>query len=107
MHDESPHKEGEGMRKAFVVSGLILLSLSGVAFADESIQGYQRKDGTYVQPYHRSQPDGNPYNNYGYPGNTNPYTGQTAPGNPDSYLQRQQQQQQDRSLDLYRGLYGR
>ena len=34
------------MRKAFVVSGLILLSLSGVAFADEYIQGYQRKDGT-------------------------------------------------------------
>ena len=88
--DNKLRKEEEGVRKAFIVSGLILLSLSGVAFADEYIQGYQRKDGTYVQPHYRSQPDGNPYDNYSYPGNTNPYTGQTAPGDPDSYLQRQQ-----------------
>lgn len=31
-------------------------------------------------------PDGNPYNNYSFPGNTNPNTGNVAPGNPDTYL---------------------
>lgn len=50
------------------------------------VKGYFRKDGTYVQPHYRSNPDGNPYNNWSFPGNTNPYTGKTATGNPDTYL---------------------
>jgi hypothetical protein len=51
-----------------------------------AVKGYFRKDGTYVSPHYRSNPDGNPYNNWSYPGNTNPYTGKTATGNPDTYL---------------------
>jgi hypothetical protein len=51
------------------------------------VNGYYRKDGTYVQPYVRSSPDGNPYNNYSYPGNTNPYTGKVATGKAETYLQ--------------------
>jgi hypothetical protein len=54
--------------------------------ADEYVHGYTRSDGTYVQGYMRSSPDGNPYNNYSFPGNTNPYTGKVAPGDPDTYL---------------------
>ncbi len=50
------------------------------------VDGYYRKDGTYVQPHYRSNPDGNPYNNWSFPGNTNPYTGKVATGNPDTYL---------------------
>ncbi len=50
------------------------------------VHGYTRKDGTYVSPHYRSAPDGNPYNNWSYPGNVNPYTGKVAPGNPDTYL---------------------
>jgi hypothetical protein len=53
---------------------------------DVYVNGYQRRDGTYVQPHMRSAPDGNPYNNYSFPGNVNPYTGKVAPGNPDTYL---------------------
>ena len=53
-----------------------------------SVRGYTRRDGTYVQPHVRSATDGNPYNNYSFPGNYNPYTGKTAPGNPDTYLER-------------------
>ena len=34
------------------------------AFAD-MVNGYTRSNGTYVAPYVRSAPDGNPYNNYG------------------------------------------
>jgi hypothetical protein len=51
------------------------------------VRGYFRKDGTYVSPHYRSAPDGNPYNNWSYPGNVNPYTGKVAPGNPDTYLE--------------------
>ena len=50
------------------------------------VRGYFRKNGTYVKPHYRSNADGNPYNNYSFPGNTNPYTGKTATGKPDTYL---------------------
>ena len=50
--------------------------------ADQYVNGYYRKDGTYVQPYHRSDPDGNPYNNFSTKGNVNPYTGQPGTKNP-------------------------
>jgi hypothetical protein len=52
-----------------------------------SVRGYTRKDGTYVQPHTRSAPDGNPTNNYSFPGNYNPNTGTITPGNPDTYLE--------------------
>jgi hypothetical protein len=61
-------------------------SLSGNANSmygnDETVNGYTRGNGTYVQPYHRTAPDSNPYNNYSTQGNVNPYTGQTGHKNP-------------------------
>jgi hypothetical protein len=63
------------------VAGVELAQRSG----DVHVRGYTRKDGTYVQPHWRSRPDGNPSNNYSFPGNTNPYTGKVAPGNPSTY----------------------
>ena len=39
------------------------------------VNGYVKKDGTYVAPHERSSPDGNFYNNWSTVGNTNPYTG--------------------------------
>lgn len=42
----------------------ILVLLSGTVQADEYVQGYMRRDGTYVNGYIRSDRDGNPYNNY-------------------------------------------
>lgn len=67
---------------------LLGLSMNSVALADEYVRGHYQKDGTYVTPHYRSSPDGNPYNNFSFPGNTNPYTGKVAPGNSDTYLQR-------------------
>jgi hypothetical protein len=71
---------------------LILLFLCNlficIGLAQVHVNGYYRSNGTYVLPYTRSSPDGNPYNNYSYPGNVNPYTGKVAPGNPDTYLDR-------------------
>ena len=92
------------MKKLFtlLVSLALLLVATSVVFADQYIQGYTRKDGTYVQPHMRSSPDGNPQNNYSYPGNINPYTGQRATGNPDTYMQQYQQQQNNPYRNPYR-----
>ncbi len=49
---------------------------------DQNVHGYTRRDGTYVQPYHRTAPDGNRFNNYSTQGNVNPYTGQMGTVNP-------------------------
>lgn len=45
------------------------------------VKGYSRKDGTYVQPHVRSNPDGNPFNNWSTKGNVNPYTGELGTKN--------------------------
>lgn len=37
-----------------------------------SVDGYTRRDGTYVQPHTRTNPDSSRSNNYGAPGNYNP-----------------------------------
>lgn len=59
----------------YAIIALTLLS-SAVFAKDVHVDGYTRKDGTYVQPSHRSTPDNSQYNNYGTQGNVNPYTGQ-------------------------------
>ncbi len=69
-----------------VLAVTVTLTASSPAWAAQYVQGYYRSDGTYVQPYRRSDSDGSPFNNYSYPGNLNPYTGEVAPGNPDTYL---------------------
>ena len=73
------------IRRVAIVAA-VLSTASSPAWADEYVNGYYRSNGTYVQPYWRSDSDGNPYNNYSYPGNLNPNTGEVAPGNPDTYL---------------------
>lgn len=56
------------------------------AQGDVFVSGSLRSDGRYVRPHMQSAPDGNPYNNFSFPGNVNPYTGKVATGNPDTYL---------------------
>lgn len=50
--------------------------------AQVQVDGYVKKDGTYVAPHYRSAPDSSPTNNYSYPGNTNPYSGRQAAPSP-------------------------
>jgi hypothetical protein len=69
----------------FVLSALLV---NMVGAGQTHVRGYYRSNGTYVQPHYRTTPDGNPYNNYSYPGNYNPNTGRTTPGNPSTYLDR-------------------
>lgn len=73
---------------------LITIGLTVLASIDDAearrvrVRGYFRKDGTYVRPHYRTAPDGNPYNNYSFPGNCNPNTGKYSTGNPSTYLKR-------------------
>lgn len=69
---------------------LLTITVSAICCAQVRVKGYYRKDGTYVRPHMRSNPDGNPYNNWSYPGNINPYTGKVATGNPETYLRNYQ-----------------
>ena len=56
---------------------LFLLSLAAnSAFArDQHVRGHFRKDGTWVEPHHRTAPNGTTSDNYSSYPNTNPYTG--------------------------------
>jgi hypothetical protein len=67
-------------RFAFGVA--LLLSAAAPVMADTYVNGYTRSNGTYVAPHMRSDPDGNPYNNWSTKGNVNPYTGQEGTKNP-------------------------
>lgn len=59
----------------FSVVALALVLTLATASAQVFVDGYFRRDGTYVAPHWRSEPDGNPYNNWSTKGNVNPYTG--------------------------------
>ncbi|MFI5305304.1 MAG: hypothetical protein ACHQYP_10995 [Nitrospiria bacterium] len=78
------------MKSFTILSVFIILVAVSIfpAFATESVRGYYKSNGTYVQPHIRTSPDHSPYNNYSYPGNINPNTGRTSRGNPETYLQR-------------------
>ncbi|WP_313042250.1 hypothetical protein [Acinetobacter sp.] len=58
-----------------LVTFLTLIIVNSSLLADVKVNGYYRKDGTYVRPYYRSNPDGNFNNNWSTIGNVNPYTG--------------------------------
>jgi len=69
------------LSRAFLAAAVRASALVSVqqAIADVHVNGYTKKDGTYVAPHWRSDPDGNPNNNWSHKGNVNPHTGQ--PGN--------------------------
>jgi hypothetical protein len=49
--------------------------LTTTLFAQIFVPGYQKSDGTYVQPHHKSTPNSTVTDNWSFKGNTNPYTG--------------------------------
>ncbi len=57
---------------------LVLLAIAATCFADQNVNGYTRKDGTYVNGYTRSDRDSSYNNNYSTRGNSNPYTGESG-----------------------------
>jgi hypothetical protein len=69
------------MKTLFTIA-FLLFAVS--ASADVYVQGYQRSDGQYVQPYYRSSPNSSQYDNFSTRGNYNPYTGERGTVNPSS-----------------------
>lgn len=59
--------------KNLMIAALMLTA--GVCSAQTHVDGYTKKDGTYVAPHVRTAPDATKDNNYSTKGNTNPYTG--------------------------------
>jgi len=57
-----------------IAVAFLSVTLAG-AYADDFVNGYQKKDGTYVPPHYRSSPDKDFGNNWSTKGNENPYTG--------------------------------
>lgn len=60
---------------------LICAFFSTYMFSQVRVKSYIKKNGTYVQSHKRSNPDGNPYNNWSTKGNVNPYTGKAGTKN--------------------------
>lgn len=62
------------------LAGALLAALP--IYADVAVKGYTRKDGTYVAPHMRSDPNSTKNDNFSTVGNVNPYTGKlgTKPG---------------------------
>lgn len=70
------------MKKLIAVLGLALIVFASAVSADQSVRGYYRNDGTYVQPHYRSSPDRSYNNNWSVSPNVNPYTGESGTRRP-------------------------
>jgi len=66
-------EDGE-MRNTLLLAMLLAVSLASSAKSN-SVRGYTKKDGTYVQPHKKTNPDQKRSNNYSSEGNYNPTTG--------------------------------
>ncbi len=64
--------------KKLLLTILLLLIFVSTSFAQTWVNGYTRKDGTYVEGYSRSEPNDTVQDNYSYKGNSNPFTGETG-----------------------------
>ena len=65
------------MKKFLVAVALALFVLTSAAesYADVYVQGYTRRDGTYVAPHYRSSPNKSYNDNWSVKPNVNPHTG--------------------------------
>lgn len=57
------------------IFSILLLTMSFSLYADVHVNGYQKQNGSYVQPHMRSSPNSTSLDNWSTQGNTNPYTG--------------------------------
>lgn len=61
---------------------LPLMLAASIGAAQTHVDGYYRRDGTYVQPHYRSSPNGTAQDNWSTKGNQNPYTGSMGTRDP-------------------------
>lgn len=60
----------------------IMFSISAEALASKHVNGYIKKDGTYVAPHQRSDPNRTQRDNYSSKPNVNPYNGKKGTKEP-------------------------
>ena len=65
----------------FILIGIIFIFQFSESIAQVHVNGYYRKNGTYVQPHYRSSPNSTKMDNWSTKGNVNPYTGQVGTKN--------------------------
>jgi hypothetical protein len=66
--------------KLLLLAMFVMLSVP--MFADKAVKGHTRKDGTVVQPHHRTNGNKTETDNYGTKGNSNPHTGKSGTRTP-------------------------
>lgn len=72
----------------FLISLVSIFLLNGHAYAKKSsnqsttVHGYTKKDGTYVAPHKRTNPNGTQRDNWSSKPNYNPYTGKEGKKEP-------------------------
>lgn len=72
------------MKRILLIAAVLTSTL---AFADTYVQGYTKKDGTYVQGHYKTEANSSKYDNYSSKPNINPYTGKK--GTVDPYAPKQ------------------
>jgi uncharacterized protein YxeA len=60
----------------------LILCISTSALASKHVKGYTKRDGTYVAPHHRSDPNKTQRDNYSSKPNVNPYNGKRGTKEP-------------------------
>ena len=70
------------MEFRFIFVASILLCITSSSFATKSVHGYIKKDGTYVAPHQRSDPNRTQRDNYTSKPNVNPYNGKKGTKEP-------------------------
>jgi hypothetical protein len=68
------------MKNIFFIA--LMLSFAGSCFASKQVNGYTKRDGTYVAPHHRSDPNRTQRDNYSSKPNVNPYNGKRGTKEP-------------------------
>jgi hypothetical protein len=66
------------MKKTFIILAACIMGGMFAANAQAWVNGYTRKDGTYVQGHYRSDRNNTNHDNYSTSGNTNPFTGSSG-----------------------------
>lgn len=66
-----------------IIAGVVALAATGAsAQGYHSVRGYERSDGTYVQPHEQTNPNSTRTDNWSSQGNVNPFTGQAGTRDP-------------------------
>lgn len=94
--------------KLYVAAAVAALSMafSVEVFAQQRVDGYTRRDGTYVAPHYRSTPDNSYNNNWSVQGNQNPYTGSYGNRAPTYNDRSPQYNQQQYGAPMYNSPHG-